>query len=478
MSTVTTFKINSLELKNFRAFESLSIDFHDNLTVLVAKNGEGKTSVIDAVAIALTPFVQGFDDIKGRSFERDDVRLYQVRKTRSNEMEYAVDGTTIKTEATFYQLGNVEWVRQRSSTKQNKGKDKNTSQLIELAHDLQNSIRTIEVAEKTILPLVALYGTNRLWSEKATKETDFDITSRTIGYSACLNSSTDFKSFEKWFIYWAFSSLSHKAELLGRAVEELQANARNQTRKTNNYRNIKNRLDTEFDGYIASIQHALNICLKITGWQKINYDFGKQEIVGVHPKNGMLPIHLLSDGVRSMIALVADIAFRATKLNPHLGAEASCKTPGIVLIDEVDMHLHPEWQQLVLGGLTAAFPEIQFIVTTHSPQVLTTVPPECIRELSRDGDNVHVIIPEFSLGAESPYVLESIQGVHTRPQHLEIVQELNEYQHLIAEDQWDTPRAVVLREKLNAWGHGFEPALVKMDMDIRMRAYRRGQATR
>ena len=177
-----------------------------------------------------------------------------------------------------------------------------------------------------------------------------------------------------------------------------------------------------------------------------------------------------------MIALVADIAFRATKLNPHLGAEASRKTPGIVLIDEVDMHLHPEWQQLVLSGLTEAFPEIQFIVTTHSPQVLTTVPPECIRELVRDGNVLRVVIPEFSLGAESPYVLETIQGVNTRPQHLEIVKELNEYQQLITEDQWDIPRALELREKLHAWGHGFEPALVKMDMDIRMRAYRRGKA--
>lgn len=478
MSEITTFKIHSIEATNFRAFKSLKVDFHDNLTVLVAKNGEGKTSVLDAVAIALTPFVQGFDDIKGRTFERDDVRLFQVRETQSNEMEYAAGGAIIKTNATLYQLQHIQWIRQRTSTKQQKIKEEKISTLIELADQLQNKIRTKDEAENTVLPLISLYGTKRLWSTQSNTDIEFDIVSRTTGYTDCLDSASNFKNFERWFVYWAFSNISYKADILSDAINILKRNIKPTQGRTTPHKNIKEKLSTEFDGFIMSIQSALNICLKPTGWQKIDYDFGKQAVMGVHSTYGRLPINSLSDGVRSMIALVADIAFRATKLNPHLGADASRKTPGIVLIDEVDMHLHPEWQQLVLGGLTEAFPEVQFIVTTHSPQVLTTVPAECIRELSREGDDIRVTIPEFSLGAESNYVLDSIQGVNARPKHLPIVQELEEYQSLISHDEWDTPRALELREKLNNWGHGFEPALIKMDMDVRMRAYRRGKSVK
>ena len=79
--------------------------------------------------------------------------------------------------------------------------------------------------------------------------------------------------------------------------------------------------------------------------------------------------------------MAADIAYRMARLNPDLGENVALQTPGVVLIDEVDMHLHPSWQQTVINDLTRAFPLVQFIVTTHSPQLLTSVPPESIRIL-------------------------------------------------------------------------------------------------
>ena len=457
MSEVTTFKIHSLELKNFRAFELLNIDFHDKLSVIVAKNGIGKTSILDAIAVAIGPFIGSFTEAVGKHFAFDDIRMFKARETESNEMEYAAGGVSLSAKGRFNHKTQISWKRELSAPKKAKTTIKNAKILIEIGKSLQESVQTKKKAgeSETLLPIIAYYGTGRLWQMQKLTESRTDRTSRMIGYADCLNPGSSFRTFADWFKYWSESKWRPKMEAM---------------------RLGKVAADTEFDQWIASVNHAVSICLRVSGWQALDYSIARQELVGIHPQNGELPISLLSDGVRSMIALVADIAFRATKLNPHLGAEASHKTPGIVLIDEVDMHLHPEWQQLVLSGLTEAFPEIQFIVTTHSPQVLTTVPPECIRELVRDGDVLRVVIPEFSLGAESPYVLETIQGVNTRPQHLEIVKELNEYQQLITEDQWDIPRALELREKLHAWGHGFEPALVKMDMDIRMRAYRRGKA--
>ena len=93
--------------------------------------------------------------------------------------------------------------------------------------------------------------------------------------------------------------------------------------------------------------------------------------------------------------MAADLAYRMVRLNPDLGAMAALETPGIVLIDEVDMHLHPSWQQAVVYDVRKAFPNVQFIVTTHSPQVLSTVPAEAIRILRWDNNLINIDKPAF-----------------------------------------------------------------------------------
>ena len=91
------------------------------------------------------------------------------------------------------------------------------------------------------------------------------------------------------------------------------------------------------------------------GWTDIDYSFVRQNLVLKHKTRGILPIEALSDGARSVISMVADLSYRMVRLNPDLGINAVLKTPGIVLIDEVDMHLHPSWQQTVLYDLRKAF---------------------------------------------------------------------------------------------------------------------------
>lgn len=98
---------------------------------------------------------------------------------------------------------------------------------------------------------------------------------------------------------------------------------------------------------IQAIQQAINCLTKdVTGWRDLEYSSShNQQLVMNHPQHGKIPLAQLSDGLRNAVAMVADIAFRCVKLNPHLRDEAALKTQGIVLIDEVDMFLHPAWQQ-------------------------------------------------------------------------------------------------------------------------------------
>lgn len=126
-----------------------------------------------------------------------------------------------------------------------------------------------------------------------------------------------------------------------------------------------------YDGVRAAIAQCLE------GWDEVLYDPRLDSILArTSDGSRALPFHMLSDGVRNMIGMVGEIAYRAALLNPHLGADAAKKTPGIVLIDEVDQHLHPSWQRRIIDDLRRTFPEVQFFCTTHSPLIVQSVSPE------------------------------------------------------------------------------------------------------
>lgn len=395
--------IQKLRLWDYRCFDFIDIDFHKQLTVLVASNGAGKTSILDAIAVAFGPYVGAFDESVGKHFEPSDIRLTRVRETATNEMEYAPEG--VRLEATGFIPGSLidlledgrpstTWKRNLAGPIKAKTTIKDAKKLIDYGKRLQEAVRT--PGADAILPLLAYYGTGRLWQQKKLVEGKLPRTSRTIGYTDCLDPASSYKSFVAWFRYWSTNALKGQLEAskAGRAYES-----------------------TELDHYIESVGAAVNACLAPSGWKDIAYSLSREELVAHHAQQGELPVALLSDGIRNMIGMVADIAFRATKLNPQLGSRAAKETPGVVLIDEVDMHLHPEWQQVVLQSLTTAFPALQFIVTTHSPQVLSTVKRENIRVIGPDTSGKIVATSPLAMtyGEPSGDVLHSVMMVDPQP---------------------------------------------------------------
>jgi predicted ATP-binding protein involved in virulence len=224
-------------------------------------------------------------------------------------------------------------------------------------------------------------------------------------------------------------------------------------------------LDNEFSDIRKALQEAVNqIIQNNSGWKDIIYKQKSESIVMQHTQNGELSVTQLSDGIRSMVGLVADIAYRTIKLNPHL-KNAPQETSGIILIDEVDMHLHPKWQQTVLTDLIKAFPNMQFIVTTHSPQVLSTAKREQIRIL----DDNRVITPSsHSFGEDSSVLLAEIMGISPLPP-LEIVEKRKEYQRVVEDREYDSQSAKALREELvNNYG---ETSTFIIQTDILIRKF-------
>ena len=160
-----------------------------------------------------------------------------------------------------------------------------------------------------------------------------------------------------------------------------------------------------------------------------------------------LALNQLSGGHRIVLAVAGDLARRMAHGNPHL--EDPLSSEAIVLIDEVELHLHPEWQQRVLPDLTRTFPNTQFIVTTHSPQVLTAVRPEQIVELARDDDRVVAgSAPAPTYGAEAGDVLFTVMRVDERPPGNEFTKVLNRYMRLIEDGKGESGQANALRRKL------------------------------
>ena len=445
--------ISKIRMQNFRCYTDFTMQFSPKVTVIVAENGRGKTAILDGLAITMAPYLAAFPGIKARNFQPNDVRMVvDVPQTQDElqikRMKYLLP-VVLETEVKADDGKAYSWKRELKSVK---GKTSSVSAKFVSDYGKRIADELNQPGDQDIiLPVLGYYGTSRMWNDSSLlKRKKVDL-SRSSGYVECLEPSGSYNTFAQWFRYATESALEYD-----HIIAEKKLN------KKNPYREILN-----------AINKAIVTCIQSMGWTDLKYSFAAQNLLICHPEKGELPLEAMSDGARSVISMAADIAYRMARLNPDMGEDVTLKTSGVVLIDEVDMHLHPSWQQTVVNDLVKAFPKVQFIVTTHSPQVLTSVPAECIRILHWDNDLVDIEEPTFSLGAESSQLLRDIQHVESRPGSLPIVQALQRYLQLVNEDKWDSEEALALRETLDRWSQGREPALVRADMDIRVRNFRR-----
>jgi hypothetical protein len=186
------------------------------------------------------------------------------------------------------------------------------------------------------LPLLLYYGAGRLWDVHRDSNTE-KPGSQLDAYRYCLDPKSDQNAFEKWFKKLALSEIQKK-----RPVSAMDA-----------------------------VKAAVLNC--IPGAHDFYHDIDEDCIMIKLEKEGLVPFDCLSAGYRNMVAMVADIAHRAARLNPHHEANAAKETAGVVLIDEIDLHLHPKWQRRVVSDLKSAFPRLQFVATTHSPFILQSL---------------------------------------------------------------------------------------------------------
>lgn len=333
-------KIKRLHLRNFHGFKNEELSFSEKFTVLIGDNGTGKTAILDGIAVALGGFLTGIADVSSRNILPSEVRLCRFLQGNSLTIEpqYPVEVSCVAT----IQNKEYSWDRALNS-KKGKTTRKNAVDIINYAMDLQ---RKVSSGEKVVLPVFAYHGTGRLWAQTSdTLDELYESGSRMLGYRNCLNPISNEKLFTKWFKKMKFIALEEGKE----------------------------------PGEYTAVRRAIESC--ICGMEEdgkeskisIDYKIKEDEIRVAFGDSKILPFRMLSDGYRNAIGMVADIAFRAAVLNPHLEESAALETPGIVLIDELDLHLHPKWQQRIVEDLKRTFPKIQFITTTHSPFIIQSL---------------------------------------------------------------------------------------------------------
>jgi predicted ATP-binding protein involved in virulence len=171
----------------------------------------------------------------------------------------------------------------------------------------------------------------------------------------------------------------------------------------------------------AILQEAVRRCLP--GASSVEFNIRERTLV-VRFGDNRFRLDSLSDGQRAILAIVIDLTRRAVLLNDHLGDAVLDEADGVVLIDEIDLHLHPTWQRQIIGSLTTSFPKVQFIVTTHSPQVIGELDPPSIISLGSNVDEISA-----SKGMDSNWILKHVMG--STEQSPETAAELDRIKDLI-----------------------------------------------
>ncbi len=457
-------RVDALQVSNFRCFRRLGLTFNTGarrvranggevevgpLTVIVARNGKGKTTVLDAVRVALGTFTSAFDYPSPVPIAKADIRIAPNGESQGGTLALPVSVV-----ATGMVDGRKETWKRELLKENGRTTFGDARCVTAFGIALKRALGGAD-GPSVVLPLVAYYGTSRLWKEHKETDKDKPLTKpRDFGYDYCLDDNSNYKAVYRWMrdALWAELTAQHVSLAQDTVSRQLQA--------------IRGALDCLLGREGYSSQLHFNAYFKELA--VIQRNGAEAEGAG----NVSVPVSALSDGVRAIFSMVADIAFRCAKLNPQFGEEACRRTPGVVLIDEIDQHLHPAWQQTVLDTLQAAFPLLQFIVTTHSPHVISSVPQQCVRILGDDG--AVSMAPGQTQGVENQYILVDVFDTDVAPQEDAYVQMLNKYAQMANDGLADTEDGKRLHQTLAAhFGERYDP-LLRIEFQRALRARKRG----
>ncbi len=391
-------RINRLSLENFKLFERVEFEFHPQFNLLVGANGSGKTSVLDGLAVALGIWLVRPPDpsLNGsrRNIHPQEIRLAPVRRGDRTQFRRVLPVRVTATGDLNGQHG-VCWTREVRE-----GSTRTSNADADRALTIIQTLYRRDAQETQTLPILANYGAGRAWLPSNERVRP--------------SSHAQQPAFRWDALYDCFSERIRGSDL----VEWFR-------RETTAAGSRGGRARPGFEAVKLAIQRCL------PGATNLWYDDDSQDIIAMIDDRPN-PFSILSAGQRVLLATVGDIAIRAVTQNAHLlppddlDGDAHtlpsvlAETPGVVLIDELDVHLHPEWQRGVPHTLMGTFPQVQFFCTTHSPQVVGEASPETVFLLGADA----AVHPTQAVGMDSNWILEHL--MHAAPRDRDTLDRLVE----------------------------------------------------
>ena len=355
-------RIDHIQVRNFKRFEEYSLDLHPRFTLLVGDNGAGKTTLLDALAVAAGVWLVKPPDStlvsSGRNILRTEIRLESKAEGDRTQL-FECKPVSIAAEGEISNRS-VKWLRQirAAGVRTSNAEAKGALDIIKRHYDqIHNGINMVS-------PVIAYYGAGRSWlpsrNRRFKRTTGRGPARRWEAFYDCFEERIRLPDLQNWF-----------------RREAIEFVRRGEWRP----------------GYDV-VKCAILRC--VPGADDLWYDGDRTDLV-LSISEKAHTFANLSAGQRMMVALIADIAIKVVTQNSHLltqdkpfGIGGSIpevleKTSGLVLIDEVDAHLHPKWQRRVVGDLKETFPLVQFVCTSHSPFVIQSLEPDELRTLDESG---------------------------------------------------------------------------------------------
>lgn len=377
-------RIDRLEITNFKRFAHQSLTLHPKFTLLAGANGVGKTSFLDALSIAMGVWLESPPNSSVRNCKRkildSEIRLHPSLEGDRIQFQQ-IAPAIIKATGSLARQEGITWARRSGAHRGVAAYDLRPAQQV-----VDKVYRQIQQGEEIICPVIAYYGAGRTWLP-SNRRTERPVKSngpalRWAAFYDWCNERIRFDDLKLWF-----------------------------QRETTEMGNRQGRRRPGFD----AVTRAILSC--VPDADRVWFDSDRDDIV-LSIAGQAQPFGNLSAGQRTMLGLVADLAIKCVTQNAWLlpgdqldgdndtAPRVLRETTGVVLIDELDVHLHPVWQRRVASDLKRNFPAIQFVVTSHSPQIIGELLPQEIRLMTPAG----IEIPGQSFGLDSNEVLQILMG--------------------------------------------------------------------